>query len=711
MPGRGAEDLWGERIRLNREINSGDPVVIVPFSTSNCGYCMIDGYFTENNYIGNNEQFGGWSYHMSLFNPQLDIYAFQKHFGWHTPILTYPPSLHEYHQNGFPTLLAFKAGEQVLQDFYNYSKFDTLKSFLWDSTARFHPTGEMHMATRLIYENGSMEAVYVVPGGSIIDEEEKAFAEKYKAYSFSSFDTLSEDNKKKHLFIRSGSDLTELMELFKGHEIPLNMDEHSFGMGEYRFPTDTVAFYGCFPNPFNPEKYVVLIISGGYSKLFWPANYLDYIVFSGDRPAQGKRLLYGHFDKDDPAGWHFSGDRSFSDVPREAFCVKRCEAPEPKGLTSSATPDIETSYRPLEEGAIWSLGNGACRFPEIAAGLDGSCWVTWEEDGNILLGNVNSAGDVKTWYAEYNESNSYNPKLVVDGDEVWLFYLNNQDNYYRLYTKSFKGGRFSDEILLTPKDPFDVVTPDVVIGANGEMTIAWCEWLANQRFLKFRSMKNGISGNIHQVLVAPRIYTKDYTNAWWPSLVNYGDEVWGAWNQHYPATCGVCGGALADTAVTITQPSESEDDWEQGGYPDIFTDGEELFVVWESSGWDVLNNHGLQQIKIARFDSITGRWTPGRILTIDPITTLNQTPDGACDTQENKYIVWSGRNHISGKPWGIYLARELDGVWSDPVLISEKDETARHPKIIVDSSDNIWISWHSGIGNEMKVEIVRLPTQ
>ncbi|MFH1298128.1 MAG: hypothetical protein ABIJ04_12825, partial [Bacteroidota bacterium] len=437
LPGRDAEDLWGERVRLNREINVGNPVVIVPFSTSNCGYCMIDGYFTENNYIGNNERFGGNSYHMCLFNPQLDIYAFQKHFGWKSTILTYPPGLHEYHQNGFPTLLAFKNGEQVLRDFYNYAKFDTLKTFLWDSNAHLIPTGELHMATRLIYENGSQEAVYVMPAGSEIQEDEQAFAEKWNAYSFSSFNTISEENKKKHLFIRSGADLTELMGFFTGQDIPLELEKHSFGLGEYQFPTDTVAFYGCFPNPYNREKYVVLVISGGCAKLFWPTNYLDYMVFSGDRPAWGKRLLYGHFDKDDQAGWRFSEKRSFSDVPREAFCVRRCDIPQPKSFASLPTPGVKTSYHPKEAGGIWSLGNGACRFPEIATGAGGSCWATWEEDGNILLGQINPKGEVQTWYVENNVSDSYNPKLVVDSEEVWLFYLNNQDQYYRLYARSF----------------------------------------------------------------------------------------------------------------------------------------------------------------------------------------------------------------------------------------------------------------------------------
>jgi len=48
----------------------------------------------------------------------------------------------KFHQDGFPTRLACKNGEQVLRDFFNYAKINTLIFFLWDSTAHFNPAGE-----------------------------------------------------------------------------------------------------------------------------------------------------------------------------------------------------------------------------------------------------------------------------------------------------------------------------------------------------------------------------------------------------------------------------------------------------------------------------------------------------------------------------------------------------------------------------------------
>lgn len=716
LPGKGTEGLWGDRIRLNREIRSDKPTLIVPFSTSNCGYCMIDGYFTERNYIRNNIDFGGSAYHMCLFNPQLDIYAFQKHFGWDVPVLTYPPGLHRYHENGFPTVLAFRNGEQLIREFYNYAECDSLNRLLWEGSEALHPTGNLHMATRLIYENGNFGAVCVVSDTQDITADERAFAEKWKGYTFSSLATISPEEKTKHLFIRSGPDLTRLAGLFQGQEIPLSFDGNRFILGGYRFDPDTVAFYGCFPNPFNRQKYIVLSIVNDRARLFAPVNYLDYVVFTGSRPSTAKKLLYGHFAKDEEDLWRFSGETSFSDVPVETLCIGKCPLgaishnpskadPRQQPSLTSNTSDNSTTFTVRTTSTTFTLGGHHCRFPEVCPDTGGSCWVAWEEGGDILLGRISPTGEAESWYAERSAGDSYNPKVIVQDGKVWICYLNNRDGYYRIYAKSFEGNRFSGEIPVTPRVPYDVITPEVAVTPTGGIVVVWCDWLANQRLLKYREIRNGIPEEITDIKVALPVYISDYTNAWWPSVVAFRHAMWGAWNQHYPATCGVYGGPLSDTAGTITQSSEAMDDREQGGYPDIFTDGNDLFVVWEGSGWDVYYQDATQPIKIAVYDGKSGHWSPGRVLTEEGRTSLNQTPCGACDSKGNTYVVWSGRSHLKEQPWGIYMAKETAGKWSDPVLLSRPDEPARHPKIVIGPDDRLWVSWQSGTGQDMRVRI------
>ena len=48
-----AEDLWGNAINI-ADYNDG-PVLLQPFSPSNCGYCLIDGHFVSENYYHNTQ--------------------------------------------------------------------------------------------------------------------------------------------------------------------------------------------------------------------------------------------------------------------------------------------------------------------------------------------------------------------------------------------------------------------------------------------------------------------------------------------------------------------------------------------------------------------------------------------------------------------------------------------------------------------------------
>jgi len=704
-----AEDLWGNKTDIEKMISGKSPTVIVPFSTSNCGYCMIDGYFIEKNYIGNNDKFGGKSYHMSLFNPQLDIYTFQKHFKWEGIILTSPTGLHKYHEDGFPTLLAFKNGNQLLKEFYNYAKFDTLKTLLWDTNTHLIPTSEKHIADAFIYENESNASVVVYPSGAPIPDAVLKMAEKNN-YSCKHADELNSSDLQKHLKFKGGFNFETLRDFFPENSIPVGFKDHRIIMGDYSYAYDSTGIYACFPSPFNKEKYIVLEQNSSNSRIFWPSNYLDYILFTGKTKETGKRLLYGHFDKEADYQWKFDDNLAYSDTEKAQHCITVCKIPQKKKLKENPVVKIPQIYQNKPGRDEWIIGNENCHFPEIATDTEGTVWVAWEENGNIGLASINKGNKVATWFVENNGSDSYNPQVTISGNDPWIFYLNNQNGYYRLYARSFDGIRFSDEILISEKGPFDAVTPDVVSDNDGEITIAWSVWKANYRFLVFRQIKSGILQEIQQNHEVPPVYTKGYTNAWYPSICcNLNHEVWGAWNQHYPAIFGVCGGKLGDSAISVTQTAKEMNDWENGGYPAIFSSkNNELFIVWESFAWDVYNDNRPQRIKISEYSKEMNKWSIGKVISMDDQTLLNQTPSGVSDKNGNKIVVWSGRLSDENRPWGLYMVTEKNGKWDRPVLLSKEHENDRHPKIIIDHNGLVWITCHTGIGSDMKVKVIRL---
>jgi hypothetical protein len=223
----------------------------------------------------------------------------------------------------------------------------------------------------------------------------------------------------------------------------------------------------------------------------------------------------------------------------------------------------------------------------------------------------------------------------------------------------------------------------------------------------YRTIENRVLGDIRSVAIKkPAI---DYVNAWYPSLViGEGGRIYGAWNQHYPALLGVCAGNLVDEGSSVTRLQGSIEDNENGGYPSIVVDGGgRTWVFWESFGWDVLAGKP-QRILASCDEEGEGRWSLPYEVSRDEQTFLNQTPRAAVDRDGVIHVVWSGRDAAGERPWEIYLSSFAGGQWSAPRRLSEEGENARAPAIAVGAQGELWVAWHSGVGDGMRTRVLRV---
>lgn len=72
------------------------------------------------------------------------------------------------------------------------------------------------------------------------------------------------------------------------------------------------------------------------------------------------------------------------------------------------------------------------------------------------------------------------------------------------------------------------------------------------------------------------------------------------------------------------------------------------------------------------------------------------------------WVAWSGRPSADDvdQPWGIYLSRFTGDDWSAPVLVSAEGESSRAPDIVVGDDKRVWITWHAGTGDAMKIKVL-----
>ncbi|RJP33545.1 MAG: hypothetical protein C4547_12225 [Phycisphaerales bacterium] len=723
-----AEDLWGNRIDLTG-CRKG-LTLIQPFSPANCGYCLVDGGLVQRNYLERNAALGGKNFHQCLFNPQMDVYTFLKHYrGDSVPVLTFPARLHDYHRDGFPFLIAFRDGQRIYSGVlapYDLV-FESLRQEFWpDQAFPFVLTSPSHIGTINCLEAAT---VWVVPDG---DEEgyRRLAQEAERINKMPGWGPATQQTGNR-IDVRHESELTDAdlpkhlafmgvsggftFRALTGLALPLRVDSQSIEIGPHSFASADVGLRAWFPNPRHPAHYVSLAIRGAHVTRPYNENWADFVVYQNGADGRPPSvLLRGLFDKSDSTAWRYS-DKLAHGTGRPKCADGVCPAPIKPSSRPAARPHRITLSAPSASpaGELRSLGEGAARFPRLGLGPDGVCWAAWEERGDILLCSLSgNEGKLSALVVEDGPADSFHPVVAADGSRLWVFYLSDQDGFYRLYARAWDGRQLAEPLLLSGALPCDAITPAAAGDGKGRLVVAWTDWMANLRHLHYRRIENRTLGDISTAKVVETSETGGYVNAWYASLVFDGaGQVWAAWNQHYPALLGVCAGDLERGASSVTSLN-SADKEERGGYPSIVVDGRgRRWVLWESFGWSVLEGRP-QTIQASYYDAEKDRWTMPYTLSDKDQTMLAQTPRAAVDGAGVIWAVWSGRPNAQDldQPWGVYVSRFVGEEWTKPTLVSPAGENARAPDVVVDQKDRIWLAWHAGVGDTMRMRILQCRT-
>lgn len=710
-----AEDLWGNKIDLS-EYREG-PVFFQPFSPSNCGYCLVDGNFVSENYYHNTERYGGEFFHQCLFNPQLDVYSFLKHYRDDAPVITGPTSLHAYHDDGFPFIIAFNNGKVTYSGGLTpYEEiFDSLRFLFWKSDSiPLYPTSDFGMGEYMTNNNHSMLGIIVLSDGDSesiqeFDRRKEEIRQLNRERGRDYFEgtravyesQLVESDWRKNLLFYGYFHKFDLS-ILEGTGTPIKIGRDRILVGEYSFPKDDVGVIACFPNPFNPRHYISIKLFGRNIKTGLNERHVDFAVYRDGPDGKPEILIHGLFAKDGHR-WEFSPLWSCVSEAAGKFCEGgKCPAP----ATSSGYDrdskrkgaKIPVSSSESQDGNRWTIGGKSCRFPSLMVDRDGTAWVAWEEQGDIILSSVNKSGNQTTIEVENDGSDSFNPLQAEDSNDHWIFYLNDKRGFYHIYGVALNGAELSEPILFSENEPCDVITPAVAYD-DGRIILAWTQWKTNYRHLKYREIINRIPREIETVQI--KMSENKEINAWYPSLA-YGPDgdVRGCWNQHKPAILGVYAGDLVHEAGVVIPDNEF------GGYPSITIDDTGTsWVAWETFMWNYAWNGTPQSINVAYYDRDEGRWSLPYKISSDSLSVLNQTPEIDVDENGNLWVVWSGRKS-EDHPWNIFMAKYENGTWSSPEIISPPGENARAPQICAGTDNDLWIAWHSGVGDEMKIKVL-----
>ncbi len=716
-----AKGLWDEDIDLENYRQGS--LIIHSYTPSNCGYCLTECDFVRENYERNTERCGGHFLGLCLFNSQLDVYAYEKHSRIHSPVLTAPTTLLRYH-GGYPGITAFKDSLPVHKgSIIPYEAvFDTLATALWpDDDVKLHPSSAYQLATRLIWGNNAELAVVVCADGDsacmdlnlaglerVRKLNEERGSEYSPSYTVRFESNLSDEDLRKHLFYEGITDNFRFENL-RGPHTPIQFSDGNILIGEFAFPVSQSGLHAIVPNPLNRSHYVILKLQGKNCPGRGPMPWLDYDIYGKSGDKSSEPLLYGIFAKEDTV-WTYDPQSAKGTEAAKNFCKNGiCPTPAiPADLSESLKRKPLPMNPPFitrtEAGRVWTIGDMACRLPSLAVDEGGTCWITWEESGDIFLESLNDSAAGAIVAIDDGSSDSYNPVMAIDGGTAWIFYLDNRTGFYRLYARSYDGRTVSPEIIMNDNEPLDAITPAVACNGQGSMALSWTEWKANERHLMWRRIDNRVPGKIKEAQIL--VPENKYINAWYASMVMDDDgQVHAAWNQHYPVTLGIYSGDMEHDAGAIIAGKG------MGDYPSLTlaADGT-LWATWESFPWDYVLEKKPQSIQAARFDASAKAWSLPYTVSQDGFALWNQTPQIASTADGRLWVVWSARREGT-EPWCLYISHFENGAWSDQKMISTPDDNARAPKICAGKDNDLWIAWHSGIGDDMKIKVLHYQPQ
>ncbi|MEW6049718.1 MAG: hypothetical protein AB1644_01460 [Candidatus Zixiibacteriota bacterium] len=707
-----AEDLWGNQIdlsQLNRSIT-----LIEPFSPSYCGYCMLVGEFVTLNYFHTNAVHGGMNVQQCLFSPQRDIYAYMKYYRDTTSVLTYPVSLHDYHRDGYPAMLAFRDGEQILKGFLDdYGVTFKQRAAEWWPEAGTPPVtlaSGLKMAENYMIEARSPMVVTVIPDDAtrLHDYYKERFTKK-NGFDVKYECELTEQDCEHHLeFV--GETRKFRFDHIAHEELPFAFDSDVVRFGAYSFPKEETGLLAVAPNPYNREKYVRFeLYAAGTMRIVYE-GWVDFCVWRYDSTAtQPKLLLDGRFAKEPGCKWRFADSLSVAYENLKGYCEGGV-CPVPSYLLR---PVVHHDYSPKSspwrespDGRVMILGNRNCRLPSIAVRADGTAAIAWEEQGDIVVALTNADSQGSTRLVEDGEADAYNPQIVWDGSSFLIVYLCDRDGWYHLYGRFLDGDHLSDEIRLSGPGTYEVITPALASNGAGQVVAAWSEWKANLRYPRYCMITGRTVGKARDIAVIPDGDDMGYINAWGFSLaVDRSGRPFGMWNQHYPSTLCACGGPLDGPVTTPQKLTGNVETSEIGEYPSTALDPRGAqWATWSSNSMETYAGKG-QRILVSRYDSEAQTWVTPYVVSEGTETHQNQTPHIAIVSDGSVWVVWSGRSKDGHSQWGIYLTKFSGNLWSPPILISEENLSARAPEICLGPNDKPWVSWHAGIGENMTVRV------
>jgi len=175
-----------------------------------------------------------------------------------------------------------------------------------------------------------------------------------------------EDIENSNLILYGAPSLNEMTARI-AEALPITVNEDAVTVGDRRFGGEDVGVKFCYPNPLNPDRYVVVVAATSWRGMFqinnrfgnwfnWSAyenrGYFDYGVFDSRTKSPETFLLVGYFDQD----WKLDEQYMFSGSEEHRTAAETRRVPRfheiPKDQDELYLSDLRPAAIEQERGAV-----------------------------------------------------------------------------------------------------------------------------------------------------------------------------------------------------------------------------------------------------------------------------------------------------------------------------------------------------------------------
>jgi hypothetical protein len=293
-----------------------------------------------------------------------------------------------------------------------------------------------------------------------------------------------------------------------------------------------------------------------------------------------------------------------------------------------------------------------------------------------------------------NTGFSGSQQVICEGNNVYIVWQGNAPGPFDIYfaRSNDNGLTFSDPDNIS-ETALGSVIPQISLEGNN-VYVVWVEQTntpLNNEIFFVRSTDGGLTFS------DPENISETAQRSGSPQISSEGNNVYVVWEDSEndtPLNRDIFFARSTDGGLTFSEYDNiSEQNTGNSFSPQISSEGNNVYVVWEDDTDNIPGNT----------DIFFARSTNGGLTFSEP-ENISENPEFAFEPQissegNNVYVVWSGDTDNPDITAGIFFARSTDGglTFSEPVNISEEDTGDAIDPQISTEGNNVYVVWEDDV--------------